>query len=49
MKIAASDFDGTLYHEGKGISEKTLSAIKKWQAAQQDTSSDWSRDGICIW
>jgi Cof subfamily protein (haloacid dehalogenase superfamily) len=33
MKIAASDFDGTLYHEGKGISEKTLSAIKKWQAA----------------
>ena len=33
MKTAASDFDGTLYHEGKGISEKTLSAIKKWQAA----------------
>lgn len=33
MKIAASDFDGTLYHEGKGISQDTLAAIKKWQQA----------------
>jgi len=32
MKIAASDFDGTLYHEGEGITQETLQAIHKWQA-----------------
>ena len=32
MKIAASDFDGTLYHEEKGgISAEDMEAIRRWQ------------------
>lgn len=33
MKIAASDFDGTLFHKETGISREDLQAIRKWQAA----------------
>ena len=33
MKIAASDFDGTLFHKEAGISQEDLRAIRKWQAA----------------
>ena len=33
MKIAASDFDGTLFHREAGISQEDLAAIKRWQAA----------------
>ncbi|MBQ7496561.1 MAG: HAD-IIB family hydrolase [Selenomonas sp.] len=32
MKIAASDFDGTLFHKEAGISQEDLQAIRKWQA-----------------
>lgn len=33
MKIAASDFDGTLYVEGKGVTAMDISAIQRWRAA----------------
>ena len=32
MKVAASDYDGTLLRGGK-IDEETLQAVKKWRAA----------------
>ena len=32
MKVAASDYDGTLLRGGK-IDEETLLAVKKWRAA----------------
>ena len=33
VKIAASDFDGTLHLKGEGICQETLAAIKRWQEA----------------
>lgn len=33
MKIVASDFDGTLFLEGKVVSESDLNAISRWRAA----------------
>ena len=33
MKIAASDFDGTLYVEGTGVKARDVSAIHRWRAA----------------
>ena len=33
MKIAASDFDGTLYVEGKGVTAADISSIRRWRAA----------------
>ncbi len=33
LKIAASDFDGTLHMEGEGVSEENIRAIKRWQEA----------------
>ena len=32
MKIAASDFDGTLNDKDRGISPENVAAIKEWQA-----------------
>ncbi|MBQ1510781.1 MAG: HAD hydrolase family protein, partial [Selenomonadaceae bacterium] len=32
MKIAASDFDGTLNDNEKGISPENVAAISEWQA-----------------
>ena len=31
MKVAASDFDGTLYHKGVGICAEDLEAVRRWQ------------------
>ena len=32
MKVAASDYDGTLFRQGK-IDEETLQGVRKWRAA----------------